>query len=146
MSILEHINSGDVSQLDSSELLSLLKAIWNQQADKLVDDYCELSGEDLEQTIVELLPQSKINAPDIIIDTLLKHFELDPQFYELIHTAINIAFTTCGESKLSKLQIRLLQTLLSNHAIWSCDMHLPELLTEKGLPNTISELNKCIEV
>jgi hypothetical protein len=114
------------------------------------DDYLAATdGNDLEQDLVLALAELEPGWADEAIEPLFSRFRQDPQSYEMGHAVIGLTFprrhSDSANDALNDDQVIVLCALLANTAIWSCDMDLPRVLFERGLPKTRNGIALLLE-
>ena len=108
-------------------------------------------GADLQQDTAKALSNLELNrCPkyNVFVPRFLEQLEIDPQFYELIHLSLSIAFpiaeSTVTKDSLSELQFDVLNSLVENDAAWRSDRDLVDWLTSRGLPVNQTQLKRHI--
>ncbi len=144
MEIIDKILNHEMSTVKASELLALLGVIWSDGGAELEATYLGKSGgDDLEQNVVKLLPLSTLDVPEEAVTVLVERWAKDRQFYELVHSAIKIAFAKNVVTPLTggiRAQRTVVDALNHNEQIWKVDMELPDVLANNGLPRSQIEL------
>ena len=123
------------------ELLDTLMGGFREDWPSWCADYAAATdGNDLEQDILLALAELEPGYADAAIAPLIARFRRDRQFYEIGHAVVGLAFprpgTEAANDALNEVQRSVLSALLDNAAIWSCDLDLPRVLFERGLPRT----------
>lgn len=143
LEVITAVLEKNVGAIPISEMLVTLQDLWSGAT---VDEarYHELSdGDDLESALVTLLHFAVLDSPSRAVEVLLDRLGQDPQFYELMHSAIEIAFASnaaCDESESRFMKSAVVDTLVKNELVWQVDLHLPGLLAAYDLPDSLSKM------
>ncbi|WP_145054893.1 hypothetical protein [Lignipirellula cremea] len=136
-------------------LTQVLRASYDEQFQR---DYSDLShdylvasdGCDLQQDIAIALSHLPSGAADWIVSDLVRFFASDPQFYELAHALLALAFPPTATDVEDvfvhgDMQQDVLAALIRNEEIWRSDMTFRDRLTQYGLPTHREGVTRLID-
>jgi len=135
---IKQLKSGTILP-EKDNISQTLLSYWEKNEQELYDEFMELTGDCLEQMLVESLVELNEPLDDGFIDFIIEKSKNDKNFYELYHLQLVAAFSKQSHQD-SEIQTKVLENLLKNSAIWSCDGDLPNLLENLNLPTTKTEL------
>ena len=132
-------NRHQLIKLNIIEAQEALLKLWNGDLHNTSEQFCNETGEDFEQCLVEFITENKCYLKHHMIKAIISRFNNDNQFYELAHMLISCVFNA-PFNNLTDDQKYILKELCLHEAIWHNDMYLPVLLTSLNLPNNKQEL------
>ncbi len=121
------------------DAFEVLDKLWNGKLQEEADLFYDRTGEDYEQCLVEYLIEQKYKLDPCGIQSVLKQFQDDKQFYELVHLLLVSSFDG-DQKKLRDHQFNILTALCEDEIIWENDEALKEYLSIVALPTERKEL------